>query len=561
MFSSRLLTGVVLLAGLVSTIAFAADAPSMAIWAVDPLVKVFPDSTPLAGEASAEVARGENASLQVAIRCPVQMKSLKAELAPLKCEGDSAKTLAPRPVRFVGYVPVEVGIPKPPKDRLRVTPAFFPDPLLESPPIEVSAGSTQPIWLTVPVPVDAAPGLYRGEIHVSATAYDKPVSADLPVTVRVWPVTVDKTRLWVTHWFQMGTFPGKGKLEQDSPAYWDMLRRYARNMADHLQNVALISPLSQAEFKARPDGTLDIDFSRFDKWVDIFTQEGVIGRIEGGHIGTRVKGWESQFIVHIRRVKDGKVESATVEPSSPEADTFYAQFMPALVKHLKEKGWLDHYMQHLADEPIPMNIATYRVMADLVRKYAPELHVIEACHAKDLTGAIQVWVPQLNFLHDDFGHYRERQQAGDELWFYTCLGPQEEYANRFLEQPLIKTRLLHWINFRYGVTGYLHWGYNYWSSDAFRQVSVYAEGGALILPAGDSWIVYPGKDGPLDSIRYEAMRDGIVDHELLSRLAERDADATRRLAEKHVIDFNKYDSDVSTFRASRREMLELLSTP
>ncbi len=123
------------------------------------------------------------------------------------------------------------------------------------------------------------------------------------------------------------------------------------------------------------------------------------------------------------------------------------------------------------------------------------------------------------------------------------------------------TRLLHWINFRYGVTGYLHWGYNYWSSDAFRQVSVYAEGGALILPAGDSWIVYPGKDGPLDSIRYEAMRDGIVDHELLSRLAERDADATRRLAEKHVIDFNKYDSDVSTFRASRREMLELLSTP
>jgi len=562
MMRSCLRIGAALLAALCSIAAGAETPPETEIWAVDPLVKVFPDSAPAPGEAIAEAARGEHASLQVAVRCAVQMKNLKAQVAPLRHEGDASKTLAPQSVRFVGYVPVDVGVSQPPKDRLRIPPAYFPDPLLEAASIHVTPGSTQPVWITIKVPLDAPAGVYRGEVRASAEAGGKPVSATLPLTVRVYPIAVAKSRLWVTNWFQISSFPGKGELQVDGEAYWDMLRRYARNMADHLQNVVMISPLSLAEYKARPDGKLDIDFSRFDKWVEIFTQEGVIGRIEGGHIGGRAGGWESQFVVNIRRVRDGKVEPASVAPDSPEADAFFSQAMPALVKHLREKGWLDRYMQHLADEPIPMNVGTYRAMADMIRRHAPELRVIEACHAKDLVGAVRIWVPQLNFFHEDYAHYHQRQQAGDELWFYTCLGPQGEYANRFIEQPLIKTRLLHWINFKYGATGYLHWGYNHWGNhDPYRQLAIPWDGGAQHLPAGDAWIVYPGKEGPLDSIRFEAMRDGVVDYELLSRLAERDPAAAKRLAGRHVLDFNRYDGDVAAFRTTRHELLESLSRP
>jgi len=551
-----------ILAALCPIAAGAEASPEIEIWAVDPLVKVFPDSAPVAGEATAEAARGEHASLQVAVRCAVQMKNLKAEVAPLKRENDAGTTLSPQSVRFVGYVPVEVGVSQPPKDRLRIPPAYFPDPLLEAASINVTPGATQPVWITIKVPLDAPAGIYRGEIRVSAAADGKPVTASLPLAIRVYPVAVARSRLWVTNWFQISSFPGKGDLKADSDACWAMLRRYARNMADHLQNVVMISPLNLAEYKARPDGKLDIDFSRFDRWVDIFTQEGVIGRIEGGHIGGRAAGWESQFVVNIRRIRDGKVESASVAPDSSEADTFFSQAMPALVKHLRQKGWLDRYVQHLADEPIPMNVGTYRAMADMIRRHAPELRVIEACHAKDLVGAVQIWVPQLNFFHKDYAHYRQRQQAGAELWFYTCLGPQGEYANRFIEQPLIKTRLLHWINFRYGATGYLHWGYNHWGNhDPYRQLAIPWDGGAQHLPAGDAWIVYPGKEGPLDSIRFEAMRDGIVDYELLSRLAERDAAAAKNLAERHIIDFDRYECDVPAFRATRHKLLELLSKP
>ncbi len=539
------------------------------IWAVDPLVKVFPDSQPAKGEALAEVAAGEHASLQVVVRCPLLVRSLKADVDDLALEGAGGKTLKTRSARFVGYVPVDAAIPKPPADRLRVAPAFFPDPLLEKTETNVSPGAAQPIWITIPVPLDASPGLYRGQISASARTDQGTISAAFPLAVRVWPIKLDKSRLWVTNWFQLGGFPGwvqsgspdeKGSLKQDSEAYWAMLRRYARNMADHRQNVALISPLALAEFKPMADGGLDIDFSRFDRWVQIFTEEGVIGRIEGGHIGGRAQGWESQFVVGIRRVKDGKIESPSVDPASPEAEAFYSKFFPALTKHLKEKGWLDRYVQHLADEPIDMNVGTYRAMFALLRKHAPELRVIEACHTKDLNGAIQVWVPQLNFLHEHYAHYQQRKAAGDEVWFYTCLGPQGEYANRFIEQPLIKTRLLHWINFRYGVTGYLHWGYNYWGKyDPFRELAIPWDGGAQYLPAGDAWIVYPGKEGPLDSIRFEAMRDGINDYELLARLADKDRDAAMKMVSTHVLDFDKYQTDVSAFRATRRELLEKLS--
>jgi len=63
------------------------------------------------------------------------------------------------------------------------------------------------------------------------------------------------------------------------------------------------------------------------------------------------------------------------------------------------------------------------------------------------------------------------------------------------------------------------------------------------LPAGDSWLVYP-KDGKLiDSIRYEAMRDGIADYELLSMLSARNPKAAMALAEKLILAFDRYVID------------------
>jgi len=539
--------------------ALAKEATMVQIWPVDPLVKVFRDARPDGnGEALAEVARGEHASLQIVVRSEAALTNLRAALPPLSLDGGAA-TLEARVPRFVGYVPVDRPMQVPCKDQLRKPPADFPDPLLEVEAVALEAGQAQPIWLTVRVPEDAAPGTYSGALQVTATVDGQEVTATHPVAVRAYEAVVKDTRLLVTQWFGVQSRHMQISPEPESEEYYALLRRYARNMADHRQNVAIISPLSLATFTAGEEGKLQIDFARFDRWVNLFKEEGVDGLIEGGHIGGRKAGWMSQFVVRIQKIQDGAVVSATVDPSSPEADTFYAQFFPALVQHLREQGWLECYVQHLADEPTATNIKTYRAMAALARTYAPELKIVEACHTKDLVGAMDVWVPQLNYLHKDYEHYLERQRAGDQVWFYTCVFPQGEYANRFIEQPLIKTRLLHWINYRYGATGYLHWGYNHWTADSPFTHTTRPHGGPPYLPAGDPWIVYPGRDGPIDSIRFEALRDGIVDHELLSMLGESDAKAAQRLASKHILDFDRYQTDVKAFRATRRKLLKQLS--
>jgi hypothetical protein len=130
-----------------------------------------------------------------------------------------------------------------------------------------------------------------------------------------------------------------------------------------------------------------------------------------------------------------------------------------------------------------------------VRPLLPGVKIVEANHASELVGSIDVWVPQPNFLHDNYNFYFQRQQAGEEIWFYTCPAPQGNYANRFIELPLIQTRLLHWLNFRYNIPGYLHWGLNWWNNNPFGETTGIITESGNILPGGDAWIVYPGTKG------------------------------------------------------------------
>jgi hypothetical protein len=367
---------------------------------------------------------------------------------------------------------------------------------------------------------------------------------------------VKSTRLWVTNWWSNSFRPGK-PANMDDPAWWDELRANARMMADHRQNVALISPLDLCRYGVSAGGELTFDWTLFDKTVQVFVDEHVVGRIEGGHLGGR-GDWLGPIKLNIRKVHDGKVEGASVLPTDPDAEKFLSKFLPALVNHLRDKGWLDKYLQHIADEPVPQNVDSYLAAVKLVRKYAPPLKIIEAIHAPQVGGEIDVAVPMLNILHANYKDFAKLPTQGRELWTYTCCEPKGEYANRFIELPLIKTRLLHWINYRYGLPGYLHWGYNQYDRlDPFKQTT-YPEPKKDYWPAGDMCIVYPGPKGPLSSIRFEAMRDGIVDHELLSMLAERDKPAADALAAKMVQDFDKYELDVKTFRAVRRELLRKL---
>ena len=84
--------------------------------------------------------------------------------------------------------------------------------------------------------------------------------------------------------------------------------------------------------------------------------------------------------------------------------------------------------------------------------------------------------------------------------------------NKTVDVPLIQSRTLHWLNYRFGLTGYLHWGLNSWTDDPFEAPGQHR---------GDGWHVYPKKGGLLDSLRWEQMRNGIQDYECLRLLEEK----------------------------------------
>ncbi|HNR41878.1 MAG TPA: DUF4091 domain-containing protein [Bacteroidales bacterium] len=529
---------------------------------VDPLEKVLAEASYFTEkEAVSDVARGEYATLQFVVRSSYSIKNLRVTVTRAT---NGTNSLPQAKTGFVGYVRVGRTIWDYSRDRIVSASGYYPDPVLEEEAIDVQFGNARPIWISIPVPADAASGSYTGTVTITGTCNKKNFSVSRDYTVNVYPVTVGTTSLWVTNWFAMDTarlrLLNSGRpVGQYSAEHFELIRKLASKMAEYRQNVAIISPLELSAFSFE-NGKWKTDFANFDKVVDIFISEGVIGRIEGGHIGGRAGDWNSQFVVMVPNNSDAPANRFDRLPITDQrARDFYQQFLTQLKDHLKEKGWDKFYMQHIADEPTEQNFGSYIQIARFVKSIVPDIPLIEACHSKNLGGILDIWVPQLDFMNADFEFYDKQNKSGKEAWFYTCLSPKGEYANRFIELPLLKTRFIHWLNFKYNIPGYLHWGLNYWNRNPFEeQTSIQYEGGN-ILPGGDSWIIYPGNGKILSSIRFDAMRDGIADYELLKMLEKKSPEKARYLADIIIYSFDRYDNNIDEFRKNRRKLLEYLS--
>jgi hypothetical protein len=179
-------------------------------------------------------------------------------------------------------------------------------------------------------------------------------------------------------------------------------------------------------------------------------------------------------------------------------------------KVVRRRNWQDRFLVSISDEPFIHHEESYAAIVDRVHEIAPSIRCIEAVEAEYL-GDLDVYVPKLSHLNLWYPHFKQVQNEGAELWFYTCCHPVGRYPNRFLDQSLLKVRVLHWLNYLYGLDGYLHWGLNQFAGDnPYTQ-----EGISKGLPLGDRAIAYPGTEGLLGSLRFSAMRDGLQDFEYL----------------------------------------------
>jgi len=495
-----------------------AGGQTIAAWPVDPHVKIARDmQRPEQPDDAVRLhaARNEYEPVQIAVRGSAALPGLRVELSPLRhADGQASIPAEHLSWNFEGYIPLTKNTPDSEQIRIATAPCEVPDPLLEDRMLDLAADTTQPVWLTVYVPPDAPPGVYRGEVAVISGSE----RAALPVELTVDPFTLPNERhLLVTNWFSVGNIAKAHRVEMWSEPFWAVLKRYAQNMAAHRQNVVL-TPWSLVEVSREPGGKLAFDYARFDRFVELFQEAGAADRIELGHLGGGEGGWGGRIVLDKLQAAD----RATGKRVALEFQEGLALLLADLEKHLVQRGWLEKAMIHVADEPSIKNLASWREASALVHQAAPRLRRIDAIESIDFSGALEVWVPKLS----EFDAWREAFEArrGDgEFWYYICCHPYGNlYPNRFLDFPSSRVRVLHWVNYAADLKGYLHWGLNFWGDDPMA-----APRGNL--PPGDTHVIYPGSEGPLNSIRWEIQRESLEDYEYLCLLEAKTAEVQKRL--------------------------------
>ncbi len=557
--------------------ASAADLPPLELFAVSDAIRVFEDgygctnTQSQSKEINVFGLRNETISAQCVVRAGQDLSGLTVTLQPLKQDGSTAQI----PVEnlswnFVTGILVLTNTPKlRAADLTRPAPARFPDCLAEERQCDVTNGALKAIYLTLRIPADAEPGEYRGNL----TAHSGESAVALPVTLTVYSLTIpDQRHVLVAEWFSTRQFKKfHGVEDAQSDRYWQILRMYAKNMVEHRQNTFLVS-LGLIKSMVDDDGKYHFDFSEFDRFAQVFWDTGLMDALETGFVAQHIPGGWSSPEISIRKSYT-VYEQVGGKAKKVGGEEYLSKFLPAFVAHLREKQWLDKTLFHICDEPANHNVASWQKASDFVHSHAPELRRIDAIETPHCLDRLEVWVPKLDHLSTWQDAFEDAQRRGNEMWFYTVgIYQGGSLMNKTVDVPLIETRLMHWLNYRYDLKGYLHWGLNAWTDDPWNAPGKHR---------GDGWHVYPTRDGLLDSLRWEQMRNGLQDYECLWLLEDKTRQfvatlspraaklieprrRSQEIASKVVATYTDFSHDPQTLYAARRQVIEetlALDTP
>ncbi|MEU4191552.1 glycoside hydrolase domain-containing protein [Kribbella sp. NPDC026611] len=556
-------------------VAVAAPRPAVAAgarpasWVEPAYNSVFKDSTRSfegRDDIRLDTAKNDIEGAQIVLRGPAAFTVTGIDFTPLAGPSDTI------PVSELSYNPVGYEYLNKPSAEvyptIRKAPGDFPDRLLNETSIAVPADQTQSLWVRVHVPATAAGGIYRGLALVRTTNGD----IGVPIAVNARNVVIppanqsEFTNVMWTNFLGLTSWDiGKGdtiKLfygyDRYSPDWWQLIDNWADVMKKYRQNnlqLPMINLLTDGGSTVDAAGKYTFNWSRFDQVVQRFLDKGVVHTLEGfTQAGAQTPERNSRFPVWLEEVVPKQAGSQIPDYvwwDRPEADNWYSQFYPALRQHLVDKGWKDKFWTHVSDEPrSDVAGATWFQIADKVRKYYPDVKLADATTfdtSWDLVQKADIAIPKMTLYTDLPAAFDDQRRAGKPLWLYNCMGPGADYFNRFIDQQQWQQRQTMWFSYSRGVTGYLHWAYNNWQFDINAQDQ-----------KGDGYIVRPDKAHHTIelSTRYEALRDGMEDWEVLNKLGKTNPGLAHDLAVAVAQNGNKYSRDVSYMQRVRAMVLD-----
>ena len=496
---------------------------------VSSLEKIFADeplTAPLMEKAS--VLRGEVFSFQLAYRCD--------SAADFSLEVNSPLTDTVE-LRETALAPCEVPAEEPGEtpDLLRKTPGLYPDPLLPfNRTIKTLPGQWRTVWVTLRIADNEPAG--KKTISCRGTAltvyFGDRLEAEVSIELEVLPAALPKQKLVHTEWFHADCIYSFYNLECWSEEHWNMLDKYMADFSAHGMNL-LLTPLWTPPLDTEVGGerptvqllgiekngdTFTFDFSRLGRWIDLALKNGV----EYFEMAHPFSQWGAEFcpkVIVRENGEDKKMFGWHTSSRSDEYVVFLRQLFPQMLIFLESKRVKDKCFYHVSDEPGLQHLENYRACAGLIKELVDGAPVIDALSNIEFykNGTVENPIPCNNHI-EPFVDAKVKP-----LWTYYCISQREKVPNRFFNFPSYRNRIMGILMYKYDVYGFLQWGYNFWYSqysinqklDPFKSTDA-----GRAFASGDAFMVYPGADGPIDSIRNEVMFEAVQDLRALRRLEE-----------------------------------------
>lgn len=413
------------------------------------------------------------------------------------------------------------------------------DPLYEVEDFAIDRSAA--LYITLNVPKETPAGIYRGKVSLLV---DGEEVAENGIEVEVANVLLPDAHDWsffLSVWMNPGRVASWHGVGLWSDEHFELLRPYVADLAAHGQKTVVApicyqpwgmqtrDPYPNAVIWRKRGGCYEFDFSIFDRYIAMHEEAGIDRSIHCYSV-VQGPGATDQSVIDYLDVDTGKQEQIVTRVGEPEYVEAWGAFLKALTAHLTKKGWLEK--TYLAfDEK------TDDVMAKLLAfldAHAPDFRLSLAGNTRpDLSGRLADL--SVNVPFDERGITEtappERTAMGvaellqpDNVCavtkrcpdrsittFYVCCGPP--FPNTFLKSPLVESRMIAFAALQGGYDGFLRWAYNDWPDDPFLHPEWTPPVGSL-WPSGDTFFVYPGEKGPVSSLRWEQLREGIYDFEL-----------------------------------------------
>ncbi len=515
--------------------------------------------------ASMSLARNETEALQLVLRPSSGLTGLSAQAQPLKGPLGASIPAANIDILRVRYVNITQATDK------AGAVGLWPDPL---PPlreaVHVPAGTNQPLWIRVHVPAGVPAGTYEGNVHLAADGYQ----AEVPLRVEVFDFQLpDRMSCVSAFGFTPETVFQYQKVT-DPAQQREVLAKYWANFAAHHitpYNPAPLDPVKVTWPETKDPAALipQFDWTAWDAAMSKafdeyhFTSFQLLAPgLGGGTFHSRVEPDMLGF-------KEG----------TPEYQAAFTNYYKAVQEHLRERGWLDKAYVYWFDEPDPKDYDFVMNGFRKLKEAAPGVtRMLTEQVEPGLVGGPNLWCP----ISDAYKHpdAEARRAQGEKFWWYICTGPKAPYAGEFVDHPGTELRVWLWQTWQRNIDGILVWATNYWTSpeaypkglqnpyeDPMSWQTSYGIAPGTMKPwgNGDGRFIYPPEaaasgqqegpvlEGPVDSIRWEMLRDGVEDYEYMTIL--------RRLLAEQPAEQKQFGALLETPAAITSDMTTFTNDP